>query len=447
MMNATDLKAQVDAKFEEFRAQGIGMNRARKMAREAVAATLRTNTQPQPQEEKDTVTATENKADAAPAQISSDEARKAFTSLRKDLASIFYERDEAIEGILAAVIAGEHVYLHGPAGTGKSALARSVASAFQGRYFEILFSVSTKPDELFGPFSLKELESDRYIRKTEGRMPEAEIVFGDECWKADGGLSNTMLALLNERVFHNGGQVVKSPLVTFFGASNELPQDDSLAALWDRFMLRYKTDYCSRDSNFASMVVAAEPKAKVQLDMSVLRAAQAFASALPLAENVPAMLVGLRAELRTNEVVASDRRWKRSLKIARAFAWMDGATQVEVEHFAFLPDALWNEEGQRPKIARIVAQFTSSIRAKVNEVCEAASEMESRAKAEHGGNRVEFVRRQAGYLARFDEQVKALESLLHGASKTNTKAINEGIAKVQQSKQTVVALTAARMGI
>jgi MoxR-like ATPase len=45
---------------------------------------------------------------------------------------------------------------------------------------------------------------------------------------------NSLLAVVNERVSHNDSQPVACPLVTMFGASNELPEGKDLEALFDR---------------------------------------------------------------------------------------------------------------------------------------------------------------------------------------------------------------------
>jgi MoxR-like ATPase len=97
--------------------------------------------------------------------------------LRTDLASKFPERREAIEGALAAVLAGEHALFLGPPGTGKSSLVRAIAQAFGGRYFERLLTKFATPEELFGPISLKALEQDRYPRITTDKLPEADFAF------------------------------------------------------------------------------------------------------------------------------------------------------------------------------------------------------------------------------------------------------------------------------
>src|SRR4051812_22993827 len=157
--------------------------------------------------------------------------------LRTDLADRFPERKQAIDGALFSILACEHVLLIGPPGTAKSALARAIAQTFSGVYFERLLTKFSTPEELFGPISLKALEQDRFARVVTGKLPDAEFAFVDEIFKGNSAILNSLLTVVNERVFHNDGAPVQCPLVTLFGASNELPEGKELEALFDRFLL------------------------------------------------------------------------------------------------------------------------------------------------------------------------------------------------------------------
>src|SRR5512138_733909 len=179
--------------------------------------------------------------------------------LRADLHGRFPERREVIDGALAAVLAGEHVLLLGPPGTAKSALVRAIAQAFGGHYFERLLTKFSTPEELFGPISLKALEQDRYARVVTDKLPEAQFAFVDEVFKANSSILNSLLAAMNERVFHNDGAPLAMPLVSLFGASNELPDGKELEALFDRFLLRFDVQYLRRPASFRAVVTGPAP--------------------------------------------------------------------------------------------------------------------------------------------------------------------------------------------
>lgn len=148
------------------------------------------------------------------------------------------ERDTEVRLLLLAALSREHVLYIGPPGTAKSELSRRLSRLYQGAYFERLLTRFSVPEELFGPLSMRALEEDKYVRQTQGYLPEASVAFVDEIFKANSAILNTLLTLLNERLFDNGSLRVPVPLVCMVGASNELPESEELDALYDRFLLR-----------------------------------------------------------------------------------------------------------------------------------------------------------------------------------------------------------------
>src|SRR5258708_9649221 len=154
----------------------------------------------------------------------------------------FLGKDEIIRLMMIAVVAGEHCVLLGPPGTAKSALIRSLAELMQARYFEYLLTRFTEPNEIFGPVDIGAFRDGVYKRNTAGMLPEAEVVFLDEVFKSNSAILNALLTLLNERKYASGGVVFECPLLSCFGASNEVPSDETLTAIFDRFLLRIRSD-------------------------------------------------------------------------------------------------------------------------------------------------------------------------------------------------------------
>ncbi|MFV1964631.1 MAG: AAA family ATPase [Pirellulaceae bacterium] len=174
-----------------------------------------------------------------------------FNELRTVLKRRFARKDPIIDAVCAATVAQVPTVLIGPPGTAKSNLIRcfceglgltanaeSNGSEARG-YFEYLLTRYTTPEEIFGPIHVQDLiEKQIYRRVTDGYLPEAQIAFLDEIFKASSAILNTLLTLLNERIFYNAGQATKIPLMMVFAASNEAPADEGLQALYDRFPLR-----------------------------------------------------------------------------------------------------------------------------------------------------------------------------------------------------------------
>lgn len=152
------------------------------------------------------------------------------------------ERDALLELVVLAAVAGEHVLVIGPPGTAKSAAVRRVAKAVGGRYFEYLLGRFTEPSEVFGPVDLRKLREGRVETETAGMLPEAEIAFLDEVFLGSTAILNSLLGILAERVFRRGHTSMRCPLRVCVGASNALPQEESLAAFADRFLVRVFVD-------------------------------------------------------------------------------------------------------------------------------------------------------------------------------------------------------------
>src|ERR1700722_12105238 len=176
------------------------------------------------------------------ARQTTDNLPRRLAELARNLEQRFLGKDEVIRLLLIATIAGEHAVLIGPPGTAKSALIRTFARLVQAQYFEYLLTRFTEPNEIFGPVDIGAFREGRYERRTEGMLPSAELVFLDEVFKSNSAILNALLTLLNERRFTSGGKVKKSPLLSAFGASNEVPTDENLGAVFDRFLLRIRSD-------------------------------------------------------------------------------------------------------------------------------------------------------------------------------------------------------------
>jgi MoxR-like ATPase len=160
----------------------------------------------------------------------------------------FVERDEVIDLIALAAVAGEHLFLYGPPGTAKSALIREFAGAVRGRYFEYMLTRFSEPNEVFGPIDIARLREGVVATVTAGMLPEAEFAFLDELFNANSAILNNLLTVLNERVYRRGAETHRLPLLSLFSASNALPEDEALEALFDRFLLRCPVDNLRREA-------------------------------------------------------------------------------------------------------------------------------------------------------------------------------------------------------
>jgi MoxR-like ATPase len=160
--------------------------------------------------------------------------------LETKLASGFVGREEEARVAVLALLTKQHAVFVGEPGIAKSALIRRLAQLVNCRFFYYLLSKYTVPDELIGAIDPVAYKNGKFVRNTSGRLPQAELAFIDEVFKGSSETLNTLLNIMNERIFvDTDGTVYQCPLHSLFGASNELPSDSELAAFYDRFLIRH----------------------------------------------------------------------------------------------------------------------------------------------------------------------------------------------------------------
>jgi MoxR-like ATPase len=285
-----------------------------------------------------------------------------LSQLARALEQRFLGKDEVIRLLLIAVLAGEHAVLIGPPGTAKSALLRTFAKMMQATYFEYLLTRFTEPNEIFGPVDIAAFREGKYQRRMEGMLPLAEIVFLDEVFKSNSAILNSLLTLLNERRYTSGGQVMKCPLLSAFGASNEVPQDETLTAIFDRFILRIKSEnldayhfqeLLQKGMEHEVMQLTDAPIQPYVAARELAEVHRAFAQRMHFSEEFFSRYKGLVFQIRAEGVTLSDRRVVKLLKLFAASAYLDGRAEPDAGDF-FVLKHVWNNEDQAAILDAIV---------------------------------------------------------------------------------------------
>ena len=303
--------------------------------------------------------------------------------IKKGLKSNYYERDDVIDGAFCALLTGSHMLLIGPPGTAKSQLANEICGDIkEARYFQWLLTKFTTPEELFGAVSLKGLENDEYRRVIDGKLPESHIAFLDEVFKANSSILNTLLTVMNERIYYNGTEVLKLPIISIFGASNELPaEEDELEALYDRFLLRYVVDYIKEDFRFLKMLQSETGTNDTdKITLEELEHCRKEADEIAVPANILKLISRIRRELKKKEITPSDRRYKQCVAVLKAKAYLEGREEIDEDDLRFLENILWRDPGEKPQIQATVHQALYGYKDRIRELQIQAKELDSYSK-------------------------------------------------------------------
>ncbi len=316
-----------------------------------------------------------------------------FKLLLREMNRGIYEKETEISLSLLAALAGESIILLGPPGVAKSMVARQLKNAFRDAHsFEYLMSRFSTPDEIFGPVSIQKLKtSDTYERAVDGYLPTADVVFLDEIWKAGPAIQNTLLTVINEKIFRNGNREMHLPLKLLVAASNELPaKGEGLEALWDRFVIRIESRPIKMEKNFRAMLLEVKSSLEVKseerrvknstdlfedtisdeqigADVSISPAEYAEWSQaidkIGVKEEVLDAISRIRKALRAvnvdeaaerRNIYVSDRRWKNIVRLLRTSAFMQDRGEVDICDLLPIYHCLWQEPEERDAIRSIV---------------------------------------------------------------------------------------------
>jgi len=287
----------------------------------------------------------------------------------------YLDKSELIRMLLVTLVAGEHMLIVGPPGTAKSALVRHLARLVDARYFEYLLTRFSEPNEIFGPIDIKAFREGSYVRRVEAMLPDADIVFLDEIFKSNSAILNSLLSILNERRFFTGSASIQVPLSSLYGATNEIPNDDALSAVFDRFLVRTLSDNLdsfhfnglierglrgeieslAQDGPGGDAAVAAvEGSVRPLVSLAEIRLMKGrLARHLQFPDDFLARYKGLVFQIRSEGVTLSDRRVVKLLKLFAASALIDGRPTVDDGDF-FVLRHVWNSVDQIPIVDDIV---------------------------------------------------------------------------------------------
>jgi MoxR-like ATPase len=327
----------------------------------------------------------------------------------------FVGRDEVVDLIALALVAGEHLFLYGPPGTAKSALIREFARGVRGRYFEYMLTRFSEPNEIFGPIDIARLREGTVVTVTTGMLPEAEFVFLDELFNANSAILNNLLTVLNERVYRRGAETHRLPLLSLFSASNHLPEDDALRALFDRFLLRCHVENLKREE-MPKLLTAGWALERAFAWESTISAGDLAELSAQIHQvdlsGAMALYMDVVFKVRDLGIALSDRRAVKVMKLMAASALLCGRSKVEGTDL-WVMRYVWDREEQIEPLASLIHGVLKECKEEGNR--HPLSAVSNRPDAEELARKFEAVSKEieAGHLklgeiSRLKEQLAAL---------------------------------------
>lgn len=300
-----------------------------------------------------------------------------ITNAVSEQSEIFKEMFPVIEGAWVALVAGQHMLMVAEPGVAKSMFARDIASRVTGaNYFATMLTPTSEPTSIIGPRDFEAMRQGHHVYRTDGFLPTAHIAFLDEVLNSNGATLDNMLSLLNERVFHEDGQVKNMPLWTVFMATNQLSEQQRQAGWWDRIHQRHKVGDVQDRDNMAQLIAEdiertrdgnQDNKSSISLDELV--AAHKKSLTLSIPDGTMQTLVDIKERLETDyDMRISPRRMSNTMQAAMAMAYLNGHDYVDVKDLSIAEHMLWITSDQQADVAHAVAEYVSDSGGELNDL-------------------------------------------------------------------------------
>ncbi|MCL2336417.1 MAG: AAA family ATPase, partial [Firmicutes bacterium] len=250
---------------------------------------------------------------------------KKIIAVEDYLNKLFIEREALISMLLLTVFSGQNMFILGKPGVAKSEIVYQTSLLFKDvKIFRYLLTKYTTPEEIFGSISLEELKKDRFYRKITNKLADVEIGFLDEIFKGNSSILNSLLMIANEKIYINDTEVVEAPLISLFGASNEIPDEEEmeeLQALYDRFTIKYIAEPIKEYKNFTIFMLqdnrTMNMDGRMLIDKHEISTVREAAARITLDQNILNIIYKVREYCNENNYYVSDRKFKNMLGILK----------------------------------------------------------------------------------------------------------------------------------
>ncbi|RLG44385.1 MAG: hypothetical protein DRN78_00095, partial [Thermoproteota archaeon] len=181
--------------------------------------------------------------------------KKKIIRIQDGMNSLFYHMEREISAAILTLLTGETMIIVGEPGTAKTLMINTLARYVDGNFFFYQLSQFTKPEELLGPVDIPSLREGTLRRITRNRLPEADIAFLDEIFKASVAIRNYLLDIILFKRVMDGGEYMKIPLLALYTSSNEISEDEEDAAFYDRLLIRVFQRFAEDEKGMTEIII------------------------------------------------------------------------------------------------------------------------------------------------------------------------------------------------
>lgn len=363
--------------------------------------------------------------------------------IAKELNSVFINREEVVKLIHICWIAQINMLITGKPGTAKTAIVSAASSHIEdGRHFEVLLSKFSDPGEAFGAWDFGEMQKGNQVRNLDWGVVPCFTATVDEVGKASTAILNTLLPVMNERIYYERGRRVNSDLFSVFGCSNELPNSPELSALFDRFHIRYNVERLDK-RGFGTFIRSPKEKyaPSTTITLDELRLLQEQVPADPsamISAPIFDMIEKLWDKLGEEGFEASDRRWGMATRLMCAHAIYEGRAQVTDDDLNILQHVLWEDPKDQFKIKVVISQVGDPMKAKAAELLDTAVTLHKEFLAKHGTTKgTNVVMDAAALITAIKGQIEEASDLITNNPGANHQRLRDTIEKLKDLKEEV----------
>lgn len=322
-------------------------------------------------------TATQTKTNASASSGGASVPEKLRTII-SELQSETVEREVEIDLLVRAMLARQNVLLIGEPGVAKSLLIDLLIERVQASVFTLLMAKDTPSEQVLGPVSLAALEHDEFKRITTGKLPEANIGWIDEIFKANSTVLNAMLKIINEGKFDNNGHSMTLDFWTLAGASNELPGPDrsDLNAFRDRFAVTKLVQHVRTTAGLSEVIEGqleryggghVAPQVTT-ITADEIRQAQEAVTQIGVPDQVKKNMIELRTRAEGENLRISVRRMFAGLTMMMAGAYLTDRPEVSAEDLKMFEHVLWSDPEDHGKSYELTLEYAGQVAKKASKL-------------------------------------------------------------------------------